>query len=152
MIVDMIDTVPTARVTRSFDLPVWHLFDAWLETSLLSQWMFGQNVREEEIVRLSNDPREGGAFSFVVRRQANEIDHTGIYREISRPHRLVFTWAAVQSGKSDGESVVVLDFKSLNLGSELRLAHELPTEWANFTEQSVQGWTKMLDALAKHVT
>jgi uncharacterized protein YndB with AHSA1/START domain len=152
MIVDMIDTVPTARVTRSFDLPVGRLFDAWLETSLLSRWMFGQNVREEEIVRLSNDPRKGGRFSFVVRRQAKEIDHTGVYREISRPHRLVFTWAAVQAGKSDGESVVVLDFEPLDLGSELRLAHELPAEWANFTEQSVQAWTKMLDALAKHVT
>ena len=152
MIAGMTDTLPTARVTRSFDLPVGRLFDAWLDTGLLSRWMFGPNVREEQIVRLSNDPTEGGAFSFVVRRQANEIDHIGVYREISRPHRLVFTWAAVQAGKADGESVVVLDFKPLDLGSELRLAHELPAEWANFTEQSVQAWTRMLDTLAQHVT
>ena len=152
MIAGMTDTLPTAHVTRSFNLPVGRLFDAWLDTGLLSHWMFGPNVREEQIVRLSNDPREGGTFSFVVRRQANEIDHIGVYREIFRPHRLVFTWAAVQAGKSDGESVVVLDFKPLDLGSELRLAHELPAQWANFTEQSVQAWTRMLDTLAKHVT
>ena len=96
----MTDTLPTARVTRRFELPAGRLFDAWLDTGLLSQWMFGPNVRQEEIVRLSNDPREGGAFSFVVRRQANEVNHIGVYREISRPHRLVFTWAAVQAGKS----------------------------------------------------
>ncbi len=150
--VDMTDTAPTAHVKRRFNIPVGRLFDAWLDTSLLSQWMFGPNVRDEQIVRLRNDPRDGGAFSFVVRRQANELDHIGVYKEISRPRRLVFTWAVVHAGKSDGESVVALDFKPHGAGSELRLAHELPRSWASFTEQSVQAWTKMLDALAKHVT
>jgi uncharacterized protein YndB with AHSA1/START domain len=99
MIVDMTDTVPAARITRSFDIPVGRLFDAWLDTGLLGRWMFGPNVREEEIVRLSNDPREGGTFSFVVRRQANEIDHIGVYREISRPHRLVVHVGGCAGGK-----------------------------------------------------
>ena len=147
--VDMTDTAPTAHVKRRFNIPVGRLFDAWLDTSLLSPvdvWA------DEQIVRLRNDPRDGGAFSFVVRRQANELDHIGVYREISRPRRLVFTWAVVHVGKSDGQSVVALDFKPHGAGSELRLAHELPRSWASFTEQSVQAWTKMLDALAKHVT
>jgi hypothetical protein len=46
----------------------------------------------------------------------------------------------VHAGKSDGESVVALDFKPHGVGSELRLAHELPPSWASFTEQSVQAW------------
>jgi len=152
MIVHMNDTNPKAEVRRNFDLPVERLFDAWLDTSLLSQWMFGPNIRDEQLVRLGNDPREGGTFSFVVRRQSNELDHVGVYLEVSRPRRLVFTWAVVHAGKSDGGSVVALEFKPHGLGSELHLMHELPPSWASFTEQSVQAWTKMLDALAKHVT
>ena len=109
--VDMTDTAPTAHVKRRFNIPVGRLFDAWLDTSLLSQWMFGPNVRDEQIVRLRNDPREGGAFSFVVRRQANELDHIGVYREISRPRRLEFTWAVVHAGKSDGESAFRLGLR-----------------------------------------
>lgn len=147
----MTDPVPTARVTRTFDLPVERLFDAWTDTSLLGQWMFGPNVRDEQIVRLATDPRVGGVFSFVVRRQANELDHVGVYRELSRPHRLVFTWAVMHSGKSDGESVVALDFAARGAGSQLHLAHELPPEWANFVAQSAEAWGKMLDALARYV-
>jgi uncharacterized protein YndB with AHSA1/START domain len=148
----MAGTVPTARVDRNFDISVERLFDAWLDTEVLSQWMFGPNVRDEQIVRLRNDPQPGGQFSFVVRRQANELDHIGVYKEVSRPHRLVFTWAVVFEGKTDGESVVALHFESLGDGSALHLAQVLPQSWADFTEQSVQAWTKMLDALAKYVT
>jgi uncharacterized protein YndB with AHSA1/START domain len=87
-----------------------------------------------------------------VCRQTNELNHTGVYKEISRPHRLVFTWAVVHAGKSDGESIVALEFKPLEVGSQLHLVHELPPSWASFTEQSVQAWSKMLDVLDKQVT
>jgi uncharacterized protein YndB with AHSA1/START domain len=33
------------------------------------------------------DARIGGSFSFVVRRQGEEIDHMGTYLEIDRPQR-----------------------------------------------------------------
>lgn len=148
----MTDTTPTAHVSRSFRILVERLFDAWLDTSLLGLWMFGPNVRPEEIVRLGNEPYVGGAFSYVVRRQGKEFDHIGVYREIARPRRLVFTWAVAQAGKSDGQSIVAIDFNAIDGGSELHLAHELPPQWAGFVEQSAQAWTRMLDALATHVT
>jgi len=114
--------------------------------------MFGPNVRDEQIVSLSNDPRVGGKFSFVVRRQTNELDHVGTYKEIIRPYRLVFSWGVAIAGKSDGETLVAIDIKPHEKGSELILTHELAPNWANFTEQAAQAWAKMFDALSKNVT
>lgn len=54
--------------------------------------MFGPAVRDEAIVRLDLAPHVGGSFSFVVRRQGEEINHVGTYLEIERRRRLVFTW------------------------------------------------------------
>ena len=144
--------LPTARVARHFNIPAERLFDAWLDTSVIGQWMFGPNVRDEQIVSLSNDPRVGGKFSFVVRRQANELDHVGTYKEITRPYRLVFSWGVAVAGKSDGETLVAIDIKPHEKGSDLILTHELAPSWANFTEQAAQAWAKMLDALSKNVT
>ena len=79
------------RVTRRYTAPPERVFDAWLDAEMIGKWMFGPALRDEEIVRLSLDARVGGSFSFVVRRQGEEIDHMGEYLEIDRPRRLVFT-------------------------------------------------------------
>ena len=71
------------RVNRRFNASSQRVFDAWLDPNMLSRWMFGPSVRDEEIVSLSLDPRPGGAFSFVVRRDGREINHVGEYLEIA---------------------------------------------------------------------
>jgi uncharacterized protein YndB with AHSA1/START domain len=62
-------------------------FDAWLDPALIGRWMFGKALRDEEILRIETDPRLGGAFSFLVRRQGHDIDHVGRYLVIDRPRR-----------------------------------------------------------------
>ena len=64
----------------------------------------------------------------------------------------MFSWGVAVAGKSDGETLVAIDIKSHEKGSELTLTHELAPSWANFTEQAAQAWAKMLDALSKNVT
>jgi uncharacterized protein YndB with AHSA1/START domain len=113
---------------------------------MIEQWMFGPAVREEEVVRLSIDPRIGGAFSFVVERDGEEIDHLGKYLEIDRPRRLVFTWAV--AGAPAGSRVLV-EVAPRETGCELSLTHELHPDWANFVARSEEGWRHMLDVLAE---
>src|SRR5690349_13009430 len=43
------------------------VFDAWLNPAGMERWMFGPEVRDEEIVHLRVDARVGGHFSFLVR-------------------------------------------------------------------------------------
>jgi len=47
-------------------------------------------------VRAEIDARVGGAFVFV-RRDGEDIEHTGTYLAIDRPRRLVFTFACRNS-------------------------------------------------------
>ncbi|MCI0388205.1 MAG: SRPBCC domain-containing protein [Acidobacteria bacterium] len=135
------------RVTRRFDASPERVFDAWLDPEMIGKFMFGPSLREEEVLRLAVDPSVGGSFSFLVRRQGEEIDHVGKYREIDRPRRLVFTWGI--AGESVDESVVIIDIVPHEGGSELTLTHEMDPKWADYASRTEAGWTKMLDALAK---
>jgi uncharacterized protein YndB with AHSA1/START domain len=134
------------RIARSFDAPAETVFDAWLDTEQLGRWMFGPRVRDEEVVRLSVEPRVGGAFSFLVRRQGTEIDHVGKYLQVDRPRRLSFTWGV--AGESAEESVVTIDLTPQVSGCELTLTHEMDPKWADYAERVEGSWTKMLESLA----
>ena len=65
------------RVTRRLSVSPQRVFDAWLDPDSIGKWMFGPRLREEEVLRLALDPRLAGSFSFLVRRQGQQIDHIG---------------------------------------------------------------------------
>ena len=134
-----------ARFSKRFDEPAERVFDAWLSRPMIGRWMFGPDVRAEEIVRLSIDPRVGGAFCFVVEREGEEVEHRGKYLEIARPSRLVFTW--VVAGERAGSRVLV-DIASHGEACELTLTHELHPDWAPFIGRVEESWQHMLHVLA----
>jgi uncharacterized protein YndB with AHSA1/START domain len=133
-------------VTRRFDASPERVFDAWLDPGMIGKWMFGPALREEEVLRIVADARVGGSFSFLVRRQGQEIDHVGKYREIDRPRRLIFTWGI--AGESEDESLVIIEIVPQETGAELTLTHEMGAKWADYAGRTEAGWTKMLEALA----
>jgi uncharacterized protein YndB with AHSA1/START domain len=134
-------------VTRGFGASAESVFDAWLDPQMIGRWMFGPALRDEEILHLKLDARAGGSFSFKVRRGDQEIDHVGVYREIVRPHRLVFTWGI--AGESTDDSVVFVEIAPHGNGCELTLTHEMAPQWADYAPRVEQGWTTMLAALGK---
>ena len=133
-------------LTRLFGAAPERVFDAWLDPAMIGRWMFGPAVRDEEVIRISVDPRIGGRFSFLVRREDREIDHVGTYLELERPRRLAFTWGI--AGEAD-ESRVSLDIAphGTGTGSELALSHELHPDWADYARRTETAWAKMLRAL-----
>lgn len=141
----MADEPVVARISRRFTASAERVYDAWLDPAMLSRWMFGPQVRDEEILHLKLEAKVGGTFSFLVRRGTDEIDHVGEYLELERPHRLVFTWGIV----GHGSSRVVIEIRPLETGCELELSHEMAPEWADFVDRAAQGWTHMLEALAR---
>jgi uncharacterized protein YndB with AHSA1/START domain len=130
-------------VIRRFNTAPERVFDAWLDTEIIAQWMFGPAVRDEEIVRLTTDPRIGSSFSFIVRRKGEEIDHVGTYLEIERPNRLVFTWGI---GEAEA-SRVTLEIVRCEAGCDLKLTHELHPDWADYVDRTKAAWERMLEAL-----
>lgn len=142
---EQIENRPQVKVTKNFNASAHQVFDAWLDPEMLTQWMFGPDVREEEIVSLQTEAVEGGTFSFIVRRDDEELDHRGTYRTIEYPHRLVFTWGVDE--EAGDESVVTIDIKSTSDGCELTLVHEMAPKWAGYVERTQEGWTYMLKKL-----
>jgi uncharacterized protein YndB with AHSA1/START domain len=142
----MDDQAATVRVVRWFPVPAERVFDAWLSPDDIGRWMFGPALRDEEVLRITVDARVDGSFSFVVRRQGQEIDHVGTYLDIERPRRLAFTWGV--AGQSADESVVTIEISPTASGCELTLTHAMDPRWADYTERVQASWTKMVDALA----
>ena len=132
-----------ATVTRRFKASPERVFDAWLDPEKVRKWMFP----EGDIVRVEIDPRVGGAFSFVDRREGEEVDHVGEYVEIDRPRRLVFTFG-MPSVSPDFDRVTV-EIVPLETGCELTLTHEMSAKWAEYLDSTKDAWTTMLEALAQ---
>jgi len=133
------------RITRRFNAPPERVFDAWLDPEMIGRWMFGPSVRDEEIVLIAVDGGVGGSFSFIVRRQGEEIDHVGQYLQIDRPRRLAFTWGVPRY--SADMANVRIDIVPVTAGCELTVTHELHPEWADFAGRTEAGWTRMLEVL-----
>jgi uncharacterized protein YndB with AHSA1/START domain len=127
-------------VTRRFDFPIEHVFDAWLDPAKASKFLFVTPTGK--LVRVDIDARVGGAFN-ITRRDGEDVEHIGEYLEIDRPRRLVFTFGVPKF--SDKMTRVTIDLKPLPTGCELTLTHEgvLP-EWL---ESGREGWGKILDGL-----
>ncbi len=137
---------PVIRVERRFAASAERVFDAWLDPAWISRFMFGAHLRDEQVVSLTNEPRVGGVFHYKVTRGGTLIDHTGTYREIDRPRRLVFTWG-VDAEQGD-LSVVTIEIVAAGDGCTLTLTHVMHPDWADYAERTQAGWTKILGDLA----
>jgi uncharacterized protein YndB with AHSA1/START domain len=131
------------RVSHRFNAAPERVFDAWLQPDKIAAWMLGP--AGGEMVSVRSDARVGGTFSFVVRRDGEEIDHTGEYLELVRPLRLVFSWGTPRY--SPDKSVVSIDIVPAADGCELTLtADRVLAEWASRTQT---GWSRIVEAVSR---
>ena len=75
-------------MTRAFQAPAQILFDMWTKPEHVRQWY---GVRGTTVTVCDIDLRPGGAWRWVVARDAMEIAFSGVFREIDPPRRLVRT-------------------------------------------------------------
>jgi uncharacterized protein YndB with AHSA1/START domain len=75
-------------ITRSFDAPAELVFEALTTPELVKRW-WGFETSEWLVCEI--DLREGGRWRYVIREHDVEVGFHGEYREIARPHRLVWT-------------------------------------------------------------
>ena len=137
------------RVVRRMAASAERVFDDWLDPVWIGRFMFGAHLRDELVLSLENEARVGGVFHYKVTRGGALIDHTGTYREIERPRRLVFTWG-VDAEQGD-LSVVTIEIAAHGDACELTLTHKLHPDWAAYAERTQAGWTKIVGDLAAAV-
>jgi uncharacterized protein YndB with AHSA1/START domain len=143
-----VNVATQAVAKRHIEASAERLFDAWIEPAVVGTWMFGPNVRDEEIVSLDADPRLGGRYSYVVRRDGKLLDHAGQYLEVDRPRRLSFSWGV---RALEHESRVHVEIVPREKGCEVSVAQDLSAEWAEFKPKAEDAWRRMLEALDRAV-
>lgn len=118
------------------------VFDAWLDPEGVGRWLFATPDGVMEKVEI--DPRVGGGFTIVERRGADPAQHFGEYVAIDRPCLLAFDfWTSFSAERTRIEVTIVPDGD----GSLLTLRHE--GVWADYEARTRQGWTTILDGLAR---
>jgi uncharacterized protein YndB with AHSA1/START domain len=132
----------TVTVRREIAAPAEKLFDAWLDPQSLGSWLRPCGIRE---TRAETDPRVGGTFRIVMADDKSSIVHSGTYREIDRPSRLVFTWCSPATRFRD--SIVTVTFQPSPGNSTVVQIHQaaLPDEQARDSHQA--GWSDALREL-----
>ncbi len=134
-----------AIVMHRFDVAAERVFDACLDPAWVGRWMFGPDVRDEHLVRVTLEARVGGRFSFVVRRSGLEVEHLGEYLAIDRPRLLVFTWAT-RDHPADA-SRVIIEITPHGQACDVKLTHVMGAHWSAHVDEAASTWSRMLDAL-----
>ena len=126
------------RIRRLLPVTPEVVFAAWTDAQALSQWMSPRGTAFATI-----DLRVGGRLRVVMSGEGMEIEHTGEYRQIEPPRRLVFTWRSEFTGGE--ETLVTLEFRREGDQTELLLTHErLPDEQV---DSHKGGWDQILERL-----
>lgn len=140
-------SIPTVTVKRRIAAPAQRIFDAWLDPASLAEWMrpCASGTRHSDI---KVDARVGGAFEIVMHVPSGPVRHTGIYKTIDAPRRLVFTWNSIHAGQND--SLVTVEFHPDGKATEIVITHERLPE--NARSAHTGGWTEILESLARQLT
>ena len=132
------------RLVRSFEASPQRVFDAWLDPRQVAAWLGPRAmVASAEVAVL--EPRVGGSYRILMHKtDGSTLVVAGVYREIVRPSRLVFTWTWEHEMN---ETLMTVTIRAAGGGSELTLLHEnFPN--AERRDGHNAGWTMSLDQLA----
>lgn len=150
---------------RTFDAPRELVFDCWTDPDHL-QWWLGPHRRPAPDPELIMDARPGGRFQLRVITDEAGTSHLsgGIFHEIVRPEKLVFSWGFPAD---DPNTTPLVTVRLDDLGSdrtEMIFHLHLPPELA---EVDAEGWLSLgiedgwnqtiarlveqLDPITKHV-
>jgi uncharacterized protein YndB with AHSA1/START domain len=127
----------TVVVRRTIAASTEEIFDAWLDPQAMAIWMRPGSILS---TKAKVDARVGGHYEIVMQSATETYPHTGVYRVIDRPRRLVFTW--ISRGTEQRESLVTVDFTARDAGTEVVVTHEQLPEAARPSHN--EGWTSAL--------
>jgi uncharacterized protein YndB with AHSA1/START domain len=139
-------TEPTARstitISRTVAASPGRVFDAWTDVAQLAAWWWPQLGGTTYDV----DARPGGHYR--ISSPAIGATVSGVYTEVERPRRLVFTWNWEDDGEPGAvEDTVVVTFEPDARGTLVTVAH---TSIAHEPEGGAElGWNDVMDRLVR---
>jgi uncharacterized protein YndB with AHSA1/START domain len=130
-------------LTRIFDAPRELVWKAWTEQEHARHWW---GPRHHPSTHVEIDARVGGTWRIRLTGVADgrELWHGGVFREVVRPERLVFTFA--WDGERGEESLVTITFTEENGKTRMSFRQE-PFVSADQREGHGEGWSSAFDRL-----
>ena len=140
------------RVSRTIHADAETLFRAWTDPEHLQQW-WRQEGDGWAFGGASIDLRVGGRYRLgMTAPDGKQHVAVGVYREIQRPVRLVFTWEWEDPAYRVGDTVVTVEFKRAGSHhTEVILTHERFADAARLGRHQ-EGWTELFNLLERAVS
>ena len=142
-------------LTRTFTLPIESVWEYWTDQELIAKW-WGPEGFTTPISTL--DVKPGGKMYLVMEdshgliKKGSRYPMTGVFQEIIRPEKIVFTSRAIMNDKPILENLVTVTFGEEN-GKTKITVHVVVTKTTPEAEMSLKGmgmgWSQSLDKLAK---
>jgi uncharacterized protein YndB with AHSA1/START domain len=137
-------------ITRTLDASRAAVFEAFVDPRKARRWL---GPRGFEMTHYEADVRPGGAWRGCMRAldDGRELWHGGIYREIVRPERLVFTFAFdLADGVRGPETLVTITLE--DLGDQTLLTfHQSGFDAPASAEASRAGWESEFEHLSTYI-
>lgn len=135
-------TKPSLTLKRRLKATPAKVFAAWIDPEKVKRWM---GPGEVKVLRAESDPHTGGRYRWVMKSpDGEELDVSGVYREVVVNEKLVFTWA--WKSTPERESLVTILLKPDGDGTLLTLTHEQFFD-EDARDRHQQGWTGALDKM-----
>jgi uncharacterized protein YndB with AHSA1/START domain len=129
-----VELAPSLEISRRFDAPPERVFDAWLGTEW-GEWLppAGALCKVTLI-----EPRVGGRYLVnMTMADGRSVEISGVYRELVRPRKLVFTWLGNYNSQ---ETLITLNFQPDGAGTLMKLRQDgFPT--TELRDGYNNGWT-----------
>jgi uncharacterized protein YndB with AHSA1/START domain len=134
----------TLVIERLVAAPRELVWSAWTERSHAIKWWCPKGF---ELSFLEMDVRPGGKWRRCMRDgKGLERWVSGVYQEIVRPERLVFTY-----GRDQGDTVVTITLAEAEGGTKLTL-HQAEFESVEARDSHRGGWSSALERLGEYVS
>lgn len=125
-------------LTRTFNVPKDKVMKAWLEPGALQKWW-------GPAASMDWKPKLGNTFRFEYPAAGGAV--VGEFRDLS-DDMLVLSWVGEGGKKALGGTLVTIEFRKVDKGTELALTHELlPTGAARDVQRTE--WLGRLERLSQ---
>lgn len=141
----------SVRVSRTIRARAGKLFQAWTDPDELKRW-WRQEAPGWTFAGASIDLRVGGSFRLAMTAPDGKVHAAvGIYHQIDRPVRLVFSWDWEELTSRVGDTLVSVEFKEVGSNeTKVIVTHERFADPARMSRHE-QGWTELLRLLERTV-
>lgn len=140
---------PSLTIVRRLKAAPEKVWRALTQPEALKQWMAPGAAYRTTVAEI--ELRVGGRYHIVMQDpDGTEHGISGVYREIVAGRKLVHTWRGSCSDARGPETLVTMELRAVDGGTELTLRHEQFIDQAE-CDKHQNGWTGCLAQLEKFV-